>query len=178
MMQGVNDKPNFKRVIFVLVVVVVAVAATLWRLLPEARSPNADTWRRLWLTPDQQAQRLFDHGQYAEAAKRFADPMRQGMAHYRAGDFKQAAAAFARRDTPQAAFNRGNALVMSGQYDDAITSYDGALQLRPDWVAAKANHVIAVARRDRMMPPQDDAGGTGGQLEADKIDFDDRAKNV
>ena len=104
--------------------------------------------------------------------------MRQGMAAYRAGDFKAAAAAFARHDTSEAVFNRGNALVMSGQYADAIESYDRALQLRPDWTAAQVNRSIAVARRDRLTPPEDDAGGTGGQLEADEIVFDNRAKNA
>ena len=132
----------------------------------------------LWRTPDQQAQRLFNQSQYAEAAKRFSDPMRQGMASYRAGDFKAAAAAFARHDTSEAIFNRGNALVMSGQYAEAIKSYDRALQLRPDWTAAQVNRSIAVARRDRLAPPEDDAGGTGGQLEADEIVFDNRAKTA
>ena len=136
------------------------------------------SFANLWRTPDQQAQRLFNQGQYAEAAKRFSDPMRQGMAAYRAGDFKAAAAAFARHDSSEAVFNRGNALVMAGQYAEAIESYDRALQLRPDWTAAQVNRSIAVARRDRMTPPDDDAGGTGGQLEADAIVFDNRAKNA
>ena len=35
-----------------------------------------------------------------------------------------------------------------------------------------------MARRDRLTPPDDDAGGTGGQLEADAIVFDNRAKNA
>jgi hypothetical protein len=29
-----------------------------------------------------------------------------------------------------------------------------------------------------MVPPKDDAGGTGGQLAADEIVFDDRAKSA
>jgi len=136
------------------------------------------SFANLWLTPDQQAQRLFNQRKYEEAAKRFSDPTRQGMAMYRAGDFKTAAAAFARNDTPENVFNRGNALVMSGQYAAAIESYDRALKLRPDWTAAQVNRSIAVARRDRMAPPKDDAGGTGGQLAADQIVFDNRAQNA
>ena len=156
-----------------IVVTVLVVLPILWAFTV------ADwTFANLWLTPDQQAQRLFNQGQYAEAAKRFSDPMRQGVAHYRGGDFKQAAAAFARRDASEAVFNRANALVMSGKYDDAITSYDRALELRPDWTAAHGNRSIAVVRRDRIAPPQDDAGGTGGKLAADEIVFDDRAKRT
>ncbi len=156
-----------------IVVAVLVVLPTLWALHVAGWS-----FAHLWLTPDQQAQRLFNQSQYAEAAMRFSDPMRQGIAHYRAGDFKQAAAAFARRDMPQAVFNRANALVMLGKYDDAITSYDRALQLRSDWTAAQVNRSIAVARRDRMAPPEDDAGGTGGKLAADAIVFDERAKSA
>ena len=79
-------------------------------------------------------------------------------------------------DEPESAFNRGNALVMLGKYDEAIGSFDRALQLQPGWQAAEENRALAVARRDQLKPPDDDAGGTGGQLEADEIVFDDRAK--
>jgi Ca-activated chloride channel homolog len=112
--------------------------------------------------------------QYAEAAKRFHDPLWQGVALYRDGQFKEAAAAFARVDSPEAIFDRGNALLMHGKYSDAIASYDRALQLRPDWHEAQVNRDLAEARRQMLEPPKDDAGGTGGQLEADEIVFDDR----
>jgi Ca-activated chloride channel family protein len=112
--------------------------------------------------------------QYGEAAKHFRDPLWQGAALYRDGQFKEAAAAFARVDSPEATFDRGNALVMLGKYSDAIASYDHALQQRSDWREAKANRDLAEARRQRLEPPKDDAGGTGGQLEADEIVFDDR----
>ena len=35
---------------------------------------------------------MFDRGTYAEAAERFSDPERIGVALYRAGEFEQAAA--------------------------------------------------------------------------------------
>jgi Ca-activated chloride channel homolog len=111
---------------------------------------------------------------YAEAAKRFRDPLWRGVVLYRDGQFKEAAAAFARADTPEAAFDRGNALLMHGKYSDAITSYDRALHQRSDWREAQANRALAEARRRMLHPPKDDAGGTGGQLEADEIVFDDR----
>jgi len=60
------------------------------------------TWAGLWLTPDQQGQRHFQRGEFAEAAQAFRDPMWQGAAWYRAGEFEKAAQAFARRDTAEA----------------------------------------------------------------------------
>ena len=128
----------------------------------------------LWLTPDQQGARLMARQRYAEAAQRFRDPLWQGTALYRDGQFKEAAAAFARVDSPEAAFDRGNALLMHGRYGDAIASYDHALQQRPGWREAEANRDLAEARRKMLEPPESDAGGTGGQLKADEIVFDDR----
>jgi Ca-activated chloride channel family protein len=63
---------------------------------------------------------------------------------------------------------------MHGKYDDAIASYDIALQRRLDWPEATTNRALAQARRQLLQPPQDDAGGTGGELQADDIVFDDR----
>jgi Ca-activated chloride channel family protein len=132
------------------------------------------SFANLWLTPDQQGARLMARQQYAEAAKHFQDPLWQGTALYRDGQFKEAAAAFARVDSPQAVFDRGNALLMHGKYSDAIASYDRALQRLPDWREAKANRDLAEARHKMLEPPKDDAGGTGGQVKPDEIVFDDR----
>jgi Ca-activated chloride channel family protein len=98
------------------------------------------------------------------------------VALYRDGQFKEAAAAFARVSSPEAVFDRGNALLMHGKYAEAIASYDRALQRRPDWPEARANRNLAEARRKLLAPPEDDAGGTGGQEKADEYVFDDRPK--
>lgn len=130
----------------------------------------------LWLTPDQQGQRLYEREQYAEAAEAFEDPAWRAASHYRAGDFEQAAALYGALTGPEAAFNRGNALVLLGSYDEAINSYEAALVARPGWVEARKNRDIARARAERLKPSGDDAGGTGGQLEADEIVFDDSGR--
>jgi Ca-activated chloride channel family protein len=130
----------------------------------------------LVLTPDQQGQRLYRRGEYAAAAERFTDPMRQGTALYRAGDFEAAAATFGRVSSPEAAFNRGNALVLQGEYEDAIRSFEQALGMRPGWQPAVDNRAIAKARAAALAPPDDDAGGTGGMLEADEIVIDETGR--
>jgi Ca-activated chloride channel family protein len=153
---------------------------SLWLLLAWAATAQAFDWppdfRGWWLTPDQQGQRLFEQGNYLEAAERFEDPERRGMAFYRGGDFERAAGVFGRVGTAEAAFNRGNSLVMLGRYDAAIDSYERALELRPDWSPAQENLALAVARKQRLAPPESDAGGTGGMLEADEIVFDDSGR--
>ena len=154
----------------------------LFKIIPALLLVSACAWAwksagasfaNLWLTPDQQGARLLARQQYAEAAKRFRDPLWQGTAFYRDGQFKESAAAFARTDSPEARFDRGNALLMHGKYIDAIASYDCALQRRPDWREAEANRDLAEARRKMLEPPEDDTGGTGGQVKPDEIVFDD-----
>jgi Ca-activated chloride channel family protein len=123
-----------------------------------------------WLTRDQQGQRLLDAGNFAVAAERFADPLRKGVALFRAGEFEQAAAVFGRIASAEAAYNRGNALVMRGKYEDAVQAYDRALALRPGFEDASVNREIARLRAERVKKE----GGemTGGELGADEITFE------
>jgi Ca-activated chloride channel family protein len=149
-------------------------------LLAWAANAQAFDWPRdfhgWWLTPDQQGQRLLEQGRYLEAAERFDNPERRGAAYYRGGDFERAAGVFGRMATAEAAYNRGNALVMLGQYEAAIESYGRALELRPGWDSAQENRELAIARKQRLAPPETDDGGTGGMLEADEIVFDDSGR--
>jgi Ca-activated chloride channel family protein len=65
---------------------------------------------------------------------------------------------------------------MLGRYEEAIESYGRALDSRPDWPEAEQNREIARVRLERLAPPDDDAGGTGGALGADEIVFDDSGR--
>jgi Ca-activated chloride channel family protein len=133
------------------------------------------TWSGLWFTPDQEGRRHFQRGEVTEAAKAFRDPMWQGAAWYRAGEFEKAAQAFARRDTAEAYFNQGNAWLMRGKYDTAITCYDHALEKRSGWKEATENRALATAR---LKMTEATGGDMGDQkIGADKIVFDKKAKN-
>ncbi len=141
-------------------------------LLLQAQSAWAFEWVDLWLTSDQQGQRLMGKGEYAQAATKFTSPEKIGAALFLAGDFEKSASVFGRSRTAEANYNRGNALVMLGNYDDAIEAYQAALASKPGWLEAEQNLQIASLRRQALAPPEDDYGGTGGQLEADEIVFD------
>jgi Ca-activated chloride channel family protein len=132
----------------------------------------SQNWQDLWLTPEQQGQRLYAAGDYATAALSYTDPLRVGTAWYRAGEFERASTAFGQRSSAEAHFNRGNALIMLGRYEPAIAAFELALERRPDWQPASDNRALATIRLARLAPPDDDAGGTGGMLEADEIVFD------
>ena len=131
-------------------------------------------WQDLWSTPDQRGQRLMDVGRYAEAATQFADPMRRGVAQFRAGDFKGAAETFGGIDTAEAAYDQGTAMIMLGQYDEAVKRFDRALELRPGWAEAQANRTLATLRAAKI---KQTGGDTGIEdQKADQIVYDKTKK--
>jgi Ca-activated chloride channel family protein len=136
---------------------------------------GAITWWSLWFTPDQQGQRLMNRGEFQAAAETFRDPMRQGVAWFRAGEFEKAEQSFARLGTADAEFNRGNCLIMRGKYEEAVERFDRALELNPELEAARINRNIAIARAKLV----EKKGGDMGQQEigADEIVFDKNKKS-
>ena len=124
-----------------------------------ARAADGDLgwfWK-LWLTPNQRAQLFLDRGEPARAAPLFTDPVRRGVALYRAGDYAGAAAAFAPVESAEAQYDRGNALMMQPQgWNDAIPAYDRALQLRPGFIEARDNRAIAEAFRRQQQQAEAD----------------------
>jgi len=121
------------------------------------------------LTPDQQAYRFYEQANYAQAAENFADPLWQGVALFKQGEFEHAAGVFAGYDTAEAAFNHGHALVMQGKYEGAAARYARALELKPGWEDASINYEIALTRA--AMLKQEGGDMTGGMLGADDIVF-------
>lgn len=135
----------------------------------------AFTWQGLWSTPDQYGQRLMNRGEFSAAAEAFQDPMRKGIAWYRAGEFEKAEQQFARTTTAEGEFNRGNSLVLLGKYDAAVARFDRALELRPDWKAAQTNRSIAATRAKLT---EEKGGDQGDQrIGADKIVYDRSKKS-
>lgn len=149
---------------------IIAIAAGIALLLAGYRLG----WNELWLTPDQRGRVLMGESRPADAAKAFRDPHWRGVALFRAGDFKGAAQTFAATDTAESAYDQGNALVMLGQYEDALKRYDRALALRPGWREAHNNREIARLRGERKKAE----GGETGQTDSrpDEIVFDKTKK--
>lgn len=131
------------------------------------------TWAGLWLTADQAGMYYLEKGEYIQAAETFVDINWQGVAWYRTGEFKKAAQTFAKADNAEGNYNQGNALLMQGKYEEAIASYDRALQKRPDWQEAAENLALAAARAKEI--EREGGNMTEGMLGADEIVFDDKA---
>jgi Ca-activated chloride channel family protein len=96
----------------------------------------------LWWRPDQQGQRLLQAQRPAEAAEHFTDPQWQGHALYQAGDYAAAADRFAQHDSAEAHYNRGNALARAEQFEAALDAYDQALERQPELQSAQANKAL------------------------------------
>jgi len=107
--------------------VLVLVAA----LLPVAEPARAFSWHDLWQTPDQQARAALADGDAGKAAELFEDPRWKAVAKYRAGDYPTSADGFAGGGDADALYNLGNALARMGKLEQAVQSYDEALELAP-----------------------------------------------
>ncbi len=151
---------------------VLILAATLLAAVTLA----AMTWRQqsfigLWLTPDQQAARLFREVRFEAAADRFQDPAWQGIAYYRHGAYAEAADAFGRLGTAEGFFNRGNAFMKQFAYGKAITAYEQALAEAPDWQQARENLALARYTRDYIEAAREQSS-TEGKLGEDDVVYD------
>ncbi len=103
---------------------------------------HAAGWDDLWKNKDQQAYEKLQADKADEAAKQFTQPEWKASAEYRAGNFAEAAKQFANQDTATAHYNRGNALAKSGQLKEAITAYDKALSIDANLEDAQKNRKI------------------------------------
>lgn len=131
-------------------------------LLPLLWSPpqtaNALEFSDLWLRPDQQGQNLLEAGRPAEAAEQFEDFRWRGLALYRAGDYADAAQAFAQGDQAADHYNRGNALARQNELEAAIDAYDQALERDPELQPAQRNKALL---EDLLRQRQQNPSGNG-----------------
>ena len=164
-----------------------AVLLAIGMLLPGSPA-RATPLLDAFASADQQGRWAFEHGRYPLASQRFAAPYWKGLAAYHAADYRGALAQFARVDTAEGYFYRGNCQARQYQLVDAIAAYRRALALRPDFPQARANLALVLAlekeREDaaRNAPEQrsdaetvDNSAGKGrstsrppGQMQADE----------
>ena len=131
-------------------------------LMLPPQSSHALSFDDLWLRADQQGRRLLQAQRPAEAAQRFADPQWQGKALYDAGDYAAAAERFAQGDGAAEHYNRGNALAKGGELEAALDAYEQALERQPELSAALHNKAL-VEEALRQRQTQQQSGEPGQQ---------------
>lgn len=125
---------------------------------PELRAAQESTLDKYFLNQEQRAQQLYQKEQYEQAANLSKDPLRQGSALYRNGDYEAAADVFAQHSSPEAQYNLGNALAHQQQYDAAIEAYENALEKRPDWSEAAENKRLVEQLKEQNSDSSDGSG--------------------
>jgi len=103
----------------------------LFILLPHSQNASALEWQSLWSRPDQRASKTLQHGDASAAAKQFENNEWKAAAHYKAGEYEQAIESLNGINTPDALYNKGNALARAGKLPEALQTYDEALKLDP-----------------------------------------------
>lgn len=96
-------------------------------------------FRDLWYTKDYQGQQLSNKGEFEKAARTYTEPLRQGIAYYQAGDYKEAAQAFSRDTTAFGQYNKGLAYTQMGDLRSAKIAFDQAVEMNPDFQPAVEN---------------------------------------
>ena len=96
-------------------------------------------WSALWSNPDQRGAKAMEQQDYAAAAEHFSDPQWKAAAFYRDGEYAKALDNLKDFDTPEAAYNRGNAKARMGDIPGAIQSYEQTLEQMPDHEDAQYN---------------------------------------
>ncbi|MCF5707977.1 VWA domain-containing protein [Pseudomonas syringae] len=143
------------------------------------QNSQAFEFQDMWLRPDQQGQRLLEQRRPAEAAQRFEDPQWKGVALYEAGDYASAAQRFAEGNAAADHYNRGNALARSGELEAALDAYEQALERQPDFPAAHSNRALVQSILDEAQAeqPEQDSPEKAGQDEPGQPSSQDQASN-
>jgi Ca-activated chloride channel homolog len=113
--------------------------ALLLIALQPIRQAHAMDWNSLWLNSDQRGQRALEAKQPQQAATLFRDPDWRAAAEYKAGNYQAALKDLKDASTPEALYNRGNALAQAGKLTEAIDAYDEALKKNPKLKDAEYN---------------------------------------
>ncbi|MBF0137395.1 MAG: VWA domain-containing protein [Magnetococcales bacterium] len=131
-------------------------------------------WDDLWLRPDQRARRALEAGDAARAADLFQDPGWRGMALSQAGQHALAAESFARWESADGHYNRGNALAQQGKLQEALQAYEQALAMNPAMEDAKANRQLVqkVLEKQQQQQKQKQQGQQQQQQQQNKSGSD------
>jgi Ca-activated chloride channel family protein len=135
------------------------ILAVLVFVMPLPTPAQAFEWRDLWQTDDQQARRALEEGHAEDAAALFEHPAWRGVAQYRAGQYRQSAAAFSDGEDVDSLYNLGNALARQGELAAAIDAYDRALAVQPDSEDAAYNRRLV----QELLEKQQAASGERGE---------------
>jgi len=137
-------------------------------------------WDDLWQTQDQQAQKLLDEGNFFEAAERFDSLEHKANANYKAKQFEKASEQYAQSENEKSYYNQGNAFAHQQKFEEAIKSYDQALEINPDNEDAQHNKTLIeefLKQKSESSDPQQDSENKDKQDQDQQNSDDQQSKD-
>ncbi len=142
-------------------------------VLMPVQQAEAQVWRNLWSTKDQQGAEAYAAEDHSLAASLFESSQWSGAANYRAENYEAAIAAFSASDTPDGHYNRGNALALAGNFAEAIAAYDTAINLDPAHDDAVHNKEIV----EQLLEQQESESGEQQEGESEENQSEQNSQN-
>ena len=105
----------------------------------DGKNSSDFNFKDLWYTQEYQAQTEFDKKNYLDAAKKFKDPMRKGVAYFKAGDFLSAQKAFAQDTTVSGQYNLGLTYAKLGRLEESQAIFERIVAEDPSNANANSN---------------------------------------
>ncbi len=145
-------------------------------LLPHPQTASAVDWQGLWSRPDQQATQTLQQGDASAAAQQFENSEWKAAAHYKAGEYEQAIESLDGINTPNALYNKGNALARAGKLPEALQRYDEALKLDPTNKDAKYNRELVEKQLEQQQKKEQQQDSDQKQEQSEKEKQQDQSK--
>lgn len=133
-------------------------------------------WQNLWLNKDQRGKKALEQENYQQAAEQFKQAEWQAYSHYKNGEFEQAAQLFS-ADNAISVYNKGNALAQLGDFEGAITAYQQALEMQPDFADAKANKELLEQLLEQQQQEQESQESDQEKQSSDEQQQDSEQQN-
>lgn len=162
-------KETLKRNLSLMPFGVTVIISLIWMLFVYDKGLN-----RLFITADQSGYRYYEKRNYLDAAKEFEDLSFKGASYFRAAEFKNAKSLYQNLNSKEDTYNLGNTFVMLGDYDNAIETYERALEIDPNFKEAQENLAVAKARKILKEPENDGTTGIGDHMDMqpDEVVYD------
>ena len=121
------------------------------------KKTSAFQFKDLWYTQEYQAQQEFDDGEFLTAAQHFTNPIRKGVAYFKAGDFNSAQLAFEQDTTATGLYNLGLTYAKLGKLDEAAVIFKELIAKDPSNKNAASNLKnisIAIEALEKLEPEE------------------------